>query len=205
MAGGGPARASGGGQSPLELWRLVLSDLGRKAQLLGRGPGLRTWVYVCLADGSGTQLVYRLMRFFQKNRLGPLALVAYKLNSLVGGSVIGRGADFGPGLVVFHGNGIVVNGDVVAGRDLVLQHQVTIGAEKGLSPRLGDDVYVGAGAKIIGGVSVGSRVRIGANAVVIHDVPDGATCVGVPARVVRIEKGDDADVLRPDDRRQPAG
>jgi serine O-acetyltransferase len=63
---------------------------------------------------------------------------------------------------------------------------VTIGAERGLAPVLGDDVFVGAGARVLGGVRVGCRVRIGANAVVVADVPDGATVVGVPARVVKI-------------------
>lgn len=59
-------------------------------------------------------------------------------------------------------------------------------ADKGRAPVLGNNVYIGAGARIIGNVRVGNNVRIGANAVVVNDIPDDATAVGVPARVVRI-------------------
>ena len=65
-----------------------------------------------------------------------------------------------------------------------LEHLVTIGAERDVSPRLGDDVFVGAGAKIVGAVTIGSRVKIGANAVVTCDLPSDCTAVGIPARVV---------------------
>ena len=60
----------------------------------------------------------------------------------------------------------------------------TIGAEKDESPVLGDNVFVGAGAKIVGAVRIGSNVKIGANAVVVDDIPDGATAVGIPAKVI---------------------
>jgi serine O-acetyltransferase len=83
----------------------------------------------------------------------------------------------------------VVNTSVRGGANVVLEGGVTIGAEKDRSPVLGDNVFLGAGARIIGGVRVGSGARIGANAVVVKDVPDGATAVGVPARVVRTRGG----------------
>jgi serine O-acetyltransferase len=72
---------------------------------------------------------------------------------------------------------------------VVIEHQVTIGAEKGQSPVLGDNVFIGAGAKIIGAVRIGSDVKVGANAVVLDDVPTGATVVGIPARVVGVGAG----------------
>lgn len=132
------------------------------------------------------QILYRAMRFCQTHRLGVLAFLIYRLNAFWSGVVIGRGAEFGPGFVLLHSVGVVINSDVRAGRNLVLEHGVTIGAEKGKSPVLGDNVFVGAGAKIIGAVRIGSDVRIGANAVVLTDLPDGATAVGIPARTVRI-------------------
>jgi serine O-acetyltransferase len=104
----------------------------------------------------------------------------------MGGCIIGRGADFGPGLVLVHSNGVVINTTVKGGRNVVIEHQVTIGAEKGLSPVLGDEVFIGAGAKIIGTLKIGSGAKVGANAVVLEDVPEGATVVGIPARVVKI-------------------
>jgi serine O-acetyltransferase len=82
--------------------------------------------------------------------------------------------------------GVVINTKVRAGRNLVIHHCVTLGAERNKTPILGDNVYIGAGAKVIGGVRVGSNVKIGANAVVTKDVPDGATVIGIPARAVRM-------------------
>ena len=67
--------------------------------------------------------------------------------------------------------GVVINGDVRGGSDVRIEHQVTIGAERRRAPVLGDGVFIGAGAKIIGSVHVGDDVRIGANAVVVRDVP----------------------------------
>ncbi len=129
-------------------------------------------------------ILYRFMQASQRTGLAPLAMIFNKLNSIVGGCVIGRGAEFGPRLVFVHSNGIVINSKVRGGMDVKIEHQVTIGAERGLSPVLGDDVFLGAGAKVLGAVHVGSRVRVGANAVVVKDVPDDTTAVGVPARYI---------------------
>jgi serine O-acetyltransferase len=132
-------------------------------------------------------LLYRLMQACQRRSLlKPLGLLVYRLNAALSHVVIGRGAEIGPGFVILHSFGIVINSAVKAGRGLVLEHGVTIGAAHNQSPVLGDNVYVGAGAKIIGPVHIGSDVKIGANAVVTRDLPDGATAIGIPARVVRI-------------------
>ncbi len=126
------------------------------------------------------------MRFCQTHHLKPVAFLLYRLNIFCSHAVIGRGAEFGAGLIILHTSGIVVNSKVKAGKNLILEHGVTIGAEKNLCPVLGDNVFVGAGAKIIGGVTIGSDVKIGANAVVTKDLPDGATAVGIPAKVIKI-------------------
>jgi serine O-acetyltransferase len=161
-------------------------DLCRKAQWYGLPCNTTSLLRMCFSDGSTAQILYRAMRFCQTHRLKPIAFFLYRLNSALGHVVIGRGADFGPGLVIVHSFGIVINTHVKAGRNLVLEHGVTIGAEKNLSPTLGDNVFIGAGAKVIGPVKIGSDVRIGANAVVTRDLPDGATAVGIPAHVVKI-------------------
>jgi serine O-acetyltransferase len=83
---------------------------------------------------------------------------------------------------------VVINTSVRGGKNVVIEHQVTIGAEKGQSPEVGDNVFIGAGARIIGAVHVGKGAKVGANAVVVDDVPAGATVVGIPARVVGPEK-----------------
>ncbi len=128
---------------------------------------------------------YRCMQASQKLHLPPLAMFFNKLNVIFGNCVIGRGANFGPGFVLIHSLGVVINGAVRGGENVRLEHQVTIGAERNESPTLRDDLFVGAGAKILGAVTVGSHVRIGANAVVVTDLPDGVTAVGIPAKVVR--------------------
>lgn len=168
------------------MFQTVREDLRRKAEWYDLPPTTRSLLRMCVSDGTTAQFLYRGMRFCQTHRLKPLALLLYRLNAMIGHAIIGRGADLGPGLVMVHSMGIVINTNVQAGKNLVIEHGVTIGAEKGQSPVLGDNVFIGAGAKIIGPVRIGSDVKIGANAVVTKDLPDGATAVGIPARVIKI-------------------
>lgn len=166
-------------------WRgLLWSDLRAKAEWLYESSGRRAILKTLATDGTLAMVLYRWMQASHNSRLGPLAMVFNKLNSIFGSCIIGRGAQFGPRFVLVHSHGIVINGAVRGGRDIKIEHQVTIGAERGESPVLGDELFIGAGAKIIGAVKIGSRVRIGANAVIVKDVPDDVTAVGVPARYI---------------------
>lgn len=92
----------------------------------------------------------------------------------------------GPGLLIWHQGPITINWRVRIGRNCTLQQGVTIGAQRprGEVPVLGDDVYVGAGARILGGVHVGDGAKIAAAALVLEDVPAGHTAVGAPARML---------------------
>ena len=173
-----PARRPG-------LFRLVASDLRAKAEWNYGRVALATLLKVILTDGTAAMVWYRLMQWARRWRLVPLELLFNRVNTFYCNCVIGRGAEFGPGFVLIHGTGVVINGGVRGGSNVKLEHQVTIGAERRRSPVLGDDVFVGAGAKVIGPVAVGSGARVGANAVVVRDVPAHATVVGIPARVVR--------------------
>ena len=103
---------------------------------------------------------------------------------------IGRRVDLGPGLIIPHGH-VVIDGVVTIGRDCVINPWVTIGLSGSRrwgfdrrGPAIGDRVHIGTGAKVLGPITVGDDVRIGANAVVIDDVPSRATVVGAPARIV---------------------
>lgn len=165
------------------LLALINSDIRAKAQWMYDGITAKTILKALLTDGTLAMLTYRLMQASQRCRLTPLAMLFNKLNPCI----IGRGADFGPGFVLIHSNGVVINTGVRGGRNVFLEHQVTIGAEKQQAPVLGDDVFIGAGAKVLGNVRIGNRVKIGANAVVTKDLPDGATAVGIPARVIKID------------------
>jgi serine O-acetyltransferase len=173
--------------------RLFLSDIRLKAAWVHGQATFGTMLKVLLADGTPAMLIYRLMQWSGRYRLVPLEMFFNRVNSGICGCVIGRGADFGPGFVLVHANGVVINGAVRGGKNVILEHQVTIGAEKRQFPVLGDHVFVGAGAKIFGGIRIGNHVRIGANAVVLTDIPDGATAVGIPATVVRIRTIDDRE------------
>lgn len=164
---------------------LIFSDLRAKALWNYESCKSSAILKVLVTDGTAAMIWYRLMQWSRRWRMTPLELMFNKINSVFCSCVIGRGAEFGPGLVLIHSNGVVINGGVRGGRNVRIEHQVTIGAEKREAPRLGDDLFIGAGAKIIGNIAIGDGARVGANAVVIADVPAHSTVVGVPARVVR--------------------
>lgn len=106
------------------------------------------------------------------------ALLIAAINRVLTGADINPAAEFGPGLVIVHGHGLVVDAGVSAGRDCALYHGVTLGRRslvEGESPTLGNRVTVWPGAKVLGAITLGDDVQIAANAVVIHDVPAGAT------------------------------
>lgn len=164
---------------------LIIADLRAKALWRYERHDWKGIIQVVFADGTPAMLLYRFGQWARKYRLAPLEMMFNKISALFCNCVIGRGAQFGPGFVLNHSLGVVINGQVRGGANIYLEHQVTIGADRGQSPILGNDVYVGAGAKIIGAVMIGDGARIGANAVVVRDIPRGATAVGIPARVVR--------------------
>lgn len=161
---------------------LIKSDVRAKAQWMYDSTTLKAILKTLLTDGTFAMLSYRLMQASQRCGLAPLAMLFNKLTPCI----IGRRADFGPGFVLIHSQGVVINTSVQGGRNVFIEHQVTIGAEKQQAPVIGDNVFIGAGAKILGAVRIGNDVKIGANAVVTKDVPDGATVVGIPARVIKL-------------------
>lgn len=137
--------------------------------------------------------VYRFGRRNDRRRPGPVRWlldrwysVAYGFVQLVTGISIPRSAEIGPGLRIHHFGGVVVHEKAVIGANCTLRHGVTIGDRHhgGPVPVLEDDVEFGVYAQVLGGVRVGRGAKIGAMAVVLSDVPAGATAVGNPARVI---------------------
>lgn len=118
---------------------------------------------------------------------------------LLTGIEIHPGAKIGKGLVIDHGSGVVIGETAEIGDNCTLYQGVTLGGtgkDTGKRhPTLGDNVMVGSGAKVLGPFKVGSGAKIASNAVVLEEVPDNATAVGVPARVVRINGERVADQL----------
>jgi serine acetyltransferase len=115
------------------------------------------------------------------------------------GAELPHSVQIGPGLVLRHaGRGVIMHSNVRIGRDARIYHRVTIGVgDFGGPPTLGDGVYVGCGASILGEIEVGDRARIGAGAVVVRDVPADTVAVGVPARPP-VRRDADADAGRTD-------
>jgi len=169
----------------LSLFSLIVSDVRAKSQWCYEGVGWRASLKTLATDGTMAMILYRLMQWSRRWHLAPLEMLCNKVNAICCNCIIGRGAEFGPGFVLIHATGVVINGEVRGGANVFVEHQVTIGAERRQAPVLGDGVFIGAGAKIIGSLSVGDGARVGANAVVLHDVPEHTTVVGIPARVVR--------------------
>lgn len=166
--------------------RMLREDLREKARWIYESETPAAILKTLASDGTSAMILYRLMQGAREARLVPLELVFNKLNAVVNECVIGRGTEFGPGFVIIHANGIVINGEVRGGSKVRLEHQVTIGnAGHGSSPVLGNDIYLGAGAKVIGSIALGDGVKVGANAVVVHDVAPETTVVGIPAKPVR--------------------
>lgn len=137
--------------------------------------------------------LYRLGRRLDRRAPGPLrsALLAlywplFRLVETVSGVSLPKAASIGPGLRIWHFGGIFVHPDSVIGANCTLRQGVTIGNrhEGGPAPVIGDNVDFGAYAQVLGGVRIGDNCRIGALSVVLCDVPDGATAVGAPARII---------------------
>jgi serine O-acetyltransferase len=129
--------------------------------------------------------IYRASRWCQVRGIRLAPTLFQRLNMLLFGVEISCSMDIGPGLYLAHPYGTVLMADRI-GANATFIHAVTVGMRNEWEfPVIGDGVMVGAGARILGGVRLGDGCSIGANAVVIHDVPAGATAVGVPA-VVRV-------------------
>ncbi len=169
------------------------ADLNRFTALSNLS-GLAKWKSLLETQGVWAVSVYRFGRWVYGDAPRPVAIpckaiyqVAHKLIEITTGINVPASAQIGRGLYIGHFGGIVVHSRAVLGENCSLSQGVTIGvlggAREGV-PRIGNDVYLGAGAKVLGELSIGDGARIGANAVVLKDVPAHATAVGVPAQIL---------------------
>jgi serine O-acetyltransferase len=164
-----------------------------------RDPAARSKISIFLLyPGVRAMIDHRVAHWFYKHKHFYIARAISQRSRKRTGIEIHPGATIGKRLVIDHGMGIVIGETAIVGDDCLLYQGVTLGGsgkEKGKRhPTLGNNVLVGAGAKVLGSFTVGDNARIAANAVVLNEIPENATAVGVPARVVRV-KGEKVDIL----------
>lgn len=165
---------------------MIIRDLKVKAAWLYGDSSLNKILRAALSDATICMIMYRSMSFCYKIKiLKPVAAVLCKLNAILCGAVIGMGASFGKGFVILHSVGVVINTRIKGGENIYLESGVVIGETKRGCPVLGNNIFIGSGAKIVGDITIGNNVTIGANAVVNKSFPDNVVIGGVPAKIIR--------------------
>lgn len=172
---------------------LLRSDVERFNQMRKHSKtqaGLVSMWLTCFSPRLMPVALYRISHALHSKGFSLLSKGVALLNFVLFGIEISPQTEIGPGLFLPHTQGTVLGARRIGSNATIFQ-QVTLGAKDcdlefrlELRPELGDHVTVGAGAKIIGGIRIGNSVTVGANSVVLKDVPDGATCVGIPARIL---------------------
>ncbi len=132
---------------------------------------------------------YKIACCLDKIKLSFFARLVLLIGRMITGIEINLGAKLGKRLFIDHGVGVVIGATAIVGDDVLIYHGVTLGANKAIPgrrhPKIGNNVVIGAGAKIIGVVEIGDNCQIGANAVVTKDIPSNSVAVGIPARIVK--------------------
>ncbi|MFA5177479.1 MAG: serine O-acetyltransferase EpsC [Candidatus Omnitrophota bacterium] len=155
-----------------------------------KDPAAKSFVEILLLyQGLHAQVAYRTGNFFYRIKLFFLARFISQLARWATGIEIHPGAKIGKGLFIDHGMGVVIGETAIIGDNVLLYQGVTLGGtglEQGKRhPTIGNNVVIGAGAKVLGNITIGDNSYIGANAVVIKDVPVNSTVVGVPGRITK--------------------
>jgi len=159
--------------------------------VLYRDPAARNALEVILLySGFHALLAYRIAHFFHKHKFYFIARFISQLARFFTGIEIHPGAKIGSGVFIDHGMGVVIGETAEVGDNCTIYQGVTLGGtgkDTGKRhPTIGNNVLIGAGAKVLGPFKVGDNSKIAANAVVLNEVPPNSTCVGVPARIVKI-------------------
>jgi len=170
-----------------EYFTLIRRDV---ASVLERDPAARSPLEVLLVySGLHAIWIHRITHWLWKREVRFLARWLSQAARSLTGIEIHPGATVGPGFFIDHGMGVVIGETAEVGADVTIYHGVTLGGtslNKGKRhPTIGDRVVIGAGAKVLGNITIGSDSRIGANAVVVKSVPENSVVVGVPGQIVR--------------------
>ena len=164
-----------------------------------RDPAAKSLLSVILTyPGVKAVFFHQISNFFYKAGFDLVARILSQTVRFFTGIEIHPGAKIGKNLFIDHGMGVVVGETSEIGDNVTIYHNVTLGGSspsidserqrhEKRHPTIGNDVVIGSGAQIIGPIKVGNNARIAANAVVVKDVPENATMVGIPARAVKLE------------------
>jgi len=163
-----------------------------------RDPAARThWEIITTYPGVHALIIHRLSHWVWSKRFFWIARFISHIGRWLTGIEIHPGATIGRRVFIDHGMGVVIGETAVIGDDCTLYHGVTLGGtswNKGKRhPTLEQGVVIGAGAKVLGPIIIGKGAKIGSNAVVVKDVPENATAVGIPARILEQETNKQRD------------
>lgn len=173
-------------------WIILLLIVFKKEieAVFDRDPAARSYIEVVLLySGVHAIVFHRIARLILKAHIPFFPRLLSQCARFLTGIEIHPGASIGDGLFIDHGMGVVIGETSIVGNNVTLYQGVTLGGtgkEKGKRhPNIGDNVVIGTGAKILGNITIGENSYIGANAVVLKDVPANSTVVGVPGRITR--------------------
>ena len=164
-----------------------------------RDPAAKSILGIILTyPGVKAVFLHKISSFFHLAGFELLARIISQITRFFTGVEIHPGAKIGKNLFIDHGMGVVIGETAEIGDNVTIYHAVTLGGSspsidserqrhEKRHPTIGDDAVIGSGAQIIGPIKVGKYARIAANAVVVKDVPDNATMVGVPAKAIKLE------------------
>ena len=166
--------------------------------IINRDPAAKSILSVVLTyPGVKAVFFYRIANFFHLAKFHLIARIISQLARFFTGIEIHPAAKIGKNLFIDHGMGVVIGETSEIGDDVTIYHAVTLGGispsidterqrHEKRHPTIGDNVVIGSGAQILGPIKVGKGARIAANAVVVNDVTDDTTMVGVPAKAIRV-------------------
>ena len=154
-----------------------------------RDPAARNYFEILTTyPGVHALILHRLAHFLWSIKLKLIARIFSHLARILTGIEIHPGAQIGRRFFIDHGMGVVIGETAIIGDDCTLYHGVTLGGttwKKGKRhPTLRDNVVIGAGAKILGPITLGNNSKVGSNAVVVTDIPNDSTAVGIPAKII---------------------
>lgn len=154
-----------------------------------RDPAARNYFEILTTyPGVHALILHRLAHFLWSIKLKLIARIFSHLARILTGIEIHPGAQIGRRFFIDHGMGVVIGETAIIGDDCTLYHGVTLGGttwKKGKRhPTLKDNVVIGAGAKVLGPITLGNNSKVGSNAVVVNDIPNDSTAVGIPAKII---------------------